>query len=170
MLAAAPNAGGAPDVAVFSGRYINAVDRKGRVSVPASFRAVLAGQGMVGLAAFPTPSGSASLDCCGLDWLDQLSERFASANLYQPDFELAALMTLGEAQQLPFDSEGRVLFPPALVEHAGLQGKAAFVGLGRRFQVWNPDTLETVRREARARAPGILSTLNLPPLPGGGGR
>ncbi len=157
-------------MAVFSGRYVNTVDRKGRVSVPAPFRVVLTGQGLAGLAAFPTPSGSPSLDCCGLDWLDQLSERFASANVYQPDLEMAALVTLGEAQQLPIDPEGRVVLPDVLVEHAGLQGKAAFVGLGRRFQVWNPDTLEAVRREARARAPGILATLNLPPLPGGGGR
>ncbi len=157
-------------MAVFSGRYINAVDRKGRVSVPAPFRAVLAGQALVGLAVFPSPSGSPSLDCCGLDWLDQLSERFASANIYQPDIEMAALVTLGETQQLPFDPEGRIVLPDLLVEHAGLQGRAAFVGLGRRFQVWNPDTLDTVRREARARAPGILATLSLPPLPGGGGR
>ncbi len=157
-------------MAVFSGRYVNTVDRKGRVSVPAPFRAVLAGQGLVGLAIFPTPIGSPSLDCCGLDWLDQLSERFASANLYQPEFEMAALVTLGEAQQMPFDSEGRVVLPPALVAHAGLDGKAAFIGLGRRFQIWHPDKLETTLREARARAPGILSSLNLPPLPGGGGR
>ncbi len=157
-------------MAVFSGRYVNVVDRKGRVSVPAPFRAVLAGQGLGGLAVFPTPSGSPSLDCCGLDWLDQLSERFASASLYQPDIETAALVTLGEAQQLPFDPEGRIVLPDGLVEHAGLQGKAAFVGLGRRFQVWNPDTLDAARRDARARAPGILASLNLPPLPGGGGR
>ena len=159
-------------MAVFSGRYVNTVDRKGRVSVPASFRGVLTGQGqgVQPIAAFPTPSGSPSLDCCGLDWLEQLSERFSSANIYQPEVETAALVTLGEAQQLPFDPEGRILLPASLIEHAGLQGKAAFVGLGRRFQIWNPETLEAVREEARARAPAILPTLNLPPLPGGGGR
>jgi len=157
-------------VAVFSGRYVNTVDRKGRVSVPAPFRGVLSGRDQPGIAAFPTPSGSPSLDCCGLDWLEQLSERFASANVYQHELETAALVTLGEAQQLPFDPEGRILLPATLIEHAGLDGKAAFVGLGRRFQIWNPETLEAVRQEARARAPGVLSTLNLPPLPGGGGR
>lgn len=155
-------------MAVFSGSYANKVDRKGRVSVPAPFRAVLNGQGLHGIAAFPTPNGNHSLDCCGLDWLDQLSERFASANLYQPDFEMAALVTLGAAQPLPFDNEGRVLVPPGLLAHAGITDQVAFVGLGRRFQMWAPATLELAMREARARAPGILAALNLPPLPGGG--
>lgn len=155
-------------MAVFSGSYANKVDRKGRVSVPAPFRAVLNGQSFHGIAAFPTPNGNRSLDCCGVDWLDQLSERFASASLYQPDHDMAALVTLGAAQQLPFDGEGRVLLPAALLDHAGITDQVAFVGLGRRFQMWAPATLDSAMREARSRAPGILATLNLPPLPGVG--
>jgi MraZ protein len=159
--------GGTPDVAVFSGSYVNKVDRKGRVSVPAPFRAVLNGQGLQGIAAFPTPSGSRSLDCCGLDWLNQLSDRFASGGLYQPELDMAALLTLGAAQQLPFDGEGRILLPQPLVAHAGIEEAAAFVGLGRRFQIWAPHSLKAAVEEARSRAPAVLAQLNLPPLPGG---
>jgi MraZ protein len=155
-------------VAVFSGHYINRIDRKGRVSVPAAFRAVLGGQNFHGIAAFPTPNDGRSLDCCGADWLEQLGERFAAAsNLFQQDYDIAALVTLGAAQQLPFDGEGRVVLPAALIDHAGIFEQAAFIGLGRRFQLWNPKTLEAVMRDARARAPAVLGALNLPPLPGG---
>ena len=53
--------------------------------------------------------------------------------------------------QLPFDADGRIILPPVLMEYAGLNEAAAFVGLGAKFQIWEPGALDKRRSEARAQ-------------------
>ena len=56
----------------------------------------------------------------------------------------------GDSVQLALDSDGRMILPEALLEFAKLDGDAAFVGLGRKFQIWNPVTLAARKDKARA--------------------
>ena len=78
-----------------------------------------------------------------VDALDEFSEdRDALSSIF------------ADAQQLAFDGEGRIILPQALCEHAGITENAAFVGLGRTFQIWEPQRFEQPpRRAARARPP-----------------
>ncbi len=57
-----------------------------------------------------------------------------------------------DAQQLPFDGEGRIILPELLCQHAGITETATFVGLGRTFQVWEPQHFEKHQQEMRERA------------------
>jgi MraZ protein len=41
--------------------------------------------------------------------------------------------------ELPFDSEGRVMLPESLTQHAGIGETATFVGCGSTFQIWEPE-------------------------------
>ncbi len=50
------------------------------------------------------------------------------------------------AREMPFDGEGRIILPPAICEHAGIDDRAVFVGRGSRFQIWSPEIYE--RRQA----------------------
>ncbi len=68
---------------------------------------------------------------------------------------------------MSFDGEGRILLPPALVEHAGITERAGFVGMGSSFQIWEPETLLRQKTEARARAREQGLTLPLRRGPGG---
>jgi MraZ protein len=93
-----------------------------------------------------------------LDQLGQFSESYDN---------LAALFA--DAQQLPFDGEGRVVLPEALVQHAGIADHAAFVGLGRTFQIWQPERFAAHQAELRERAHRQGATLPpRQPFPGGG--
>lgn len=69
---------------------------------------------------------------------------------------------------LALDGTGRVSLPKDLIEHAGLENKAAFVGLGSRFEIWNPDRLAERKKNAREYARENKRALRLPPRPGGG--
>ena len=72
-------------MAVFIDTFVNKIDRKGRVSVPATFRAALADQPFQGIVAFPSFQLSA-LHCAGMDWMQSLIESTGSVEDYvDPD-------------------------------------------------------------------------------------
>ena len=50
---------------------------------------------------------------------------------------------------LPFDKEGRVLIPDILRKKALLQSDALFVGMGRKFRIWEPKSFESYEKNAR---------------------
>ena len=43
---------------------------------------------------------------------------------------------------LPFDREGRVLLPDLIRKKAQLENDALFVGMGRKFRIWEPSSFE----------------------------
>ena len=141
----------------FLSTYANKVDRKGRVSVPAPFRAVLSASNFPGLIAYPSLLQPA-VEAFGREVLDQLNARRVSQSLEGGDFEQILLGggdTLVEAvmpiiRELPFDGEGRIVLPATLLDHAGIEDQATFVGRGNRFQIWAPSTFESHQRATLA--------------------
>jgi len=136
-------------MALFLSTYINKVDRKGRVSVPAPFRAALASQafqGVVLLRAHAHPC----LEGFGGDTMEELGRRLDDLDFFSAAQDDLATAIFGEAVQLPFDGEGRVVLPLTLTEFAGIGEQVAFVGMGRKFQLWQPERFEQRRDRARA--------------------
>jgi MraZ protein len=150
-------------VALFLSTFVNKVDRKGRVSVPAPFRAALAGQNFVGVALYPAINSDA-LEGSGLDRIEELVARTDALPEFSEERD-AILGIFADTVKLPFDSEGRIMLPPELCEHAGivLEASAAFVGLGASFQIWEPARFQLHQQERRNRARGVT----LPPRNGG---
>jgi transcriptional regulator MraZ len=137
-------------VALFLSTFVNKVDRKGRVSVPATFRTALAGQtfnGIITFRSFKLPA----LEASGIDRMEEMSARIdALAEFSEERDALASLFA--DAQQLAFDGEGRIVLPEMLCQHAGISEAAAFVGLGKTFQIWEPGRFEKHQQELRERA------------------
>lgn len=69
--------------------------------------------------------------------------------LFSDDHDELATVLFGESIQLAFDENGRISLPQQFLDFAGIEGEIAFVGLGNKFQIWNPKTLE--ERKAAAR-------------------
>lgn len=135
---------------LFLSTYINKLDRKGRVSVPAPFRAALAGQSFNGIVAYPSHRLPA-LEACGIDRMDRLAAALDSAEAFADSHDDVATVVFAEARQLPFDSEGRVILPPDLAAAAGIIENCAFVGCGKSFQIWEPEAFRSHQEEARNR-------------------
>ncbi len=152
-------------MALFVGTVVNKVDRKGRVSVPASFRAALAGQSFAGIVAFPSHTHKA-LECCAIDFMEQLSLSLYEIDTFSAQQDDLASTIFAEAHQLPFDSEGRIMLPAPLLEHAGIGEMAAFVGQGPRFQIWQPKAREAFAVSARERVLREHLTLKVRPPKG----
>lgn len=137
-------------MALFLSTVVNKIDRKGRVSVPASFRNMLAGQSFIGIVALPSFKFPA-LQCAGMDWMERLIARVDALDLYSQAHDDFTASLFADAHSLPFDGDGRVLLPDRLVSHAQLTATAAFVGRGPTFEIWQPATFESYRDEARQR-------------------
>ncbi|MCZ4279302.1 division/cell wall cluster transcriptional repressor MraZ [Kiloniella laminariae] len=152
----------------FLGTFENKVDKKGRVSVPATFRQMLTDQPFQGIVVFRSYRAQA-LEAAGMDFMRRLHESMSSSlDLFSDEHDDLATAILADAHQLSFDGEGRILLPPALIEHANITDRAAFVGKGDIFQIWNTETLEQKKLEARDRARDKKLSLSLNPANKGG--
>jgi len=138
-------------VALFLSTFVNKVDKKGRVSVPASFRTALVGQTFSGVVALPSLTVPA-VEGSGIDRFERLAEGTDQLNPFSEAHDDFAKAIFGRSHQLPFDSEGRIVLPEALIAHAKLGETAAFVGQGRTFQIWEPEAYRAYEREATERA------------------
>jgi MraZ protein len=139
---------------MFVGTHIVGVDAKGRVSIPAVFRAALKGSDTI----YVWPSYKAAcLEAGDLALLETYKEAMARAgDAAREDLEYSIF---SEVRALDFDATGRVSLPDELRRHAGLNGKAAFTGLSDRFEIWAPDALDSRIAEARAQAKEIRAKL-----------
>jgi MraZ protein len=149
-------------MALFIDTFVNKIDSKGRVSVPATFRAALGSQSFPGIVAFPLHKFRA-LRCAGMDWMEDLGRNVNRADFLSEEQDDLTATIFGDTKQLPFDGEGRVMLPDALTSHAGLDGVAAFFGRGPFFEIWEPKALEAYKAEARQRALEKGRTLRLRP-------
>ena len=139
----------------------NKVDAKGRVSVPALYRANIGQggyQGVIVYKSFKHPC----IEGSDLAFMEVLSERIhGDFGFFSDENEALATVLLGKSNQLAFDPEGRILFPKDFLKHANIKDKATFVGLGNKFQVWDPTAyeahyetqLEIAKKEAKKLGP-----------------
>ena len=136
---------------MFLSSYENKIDKKGRVSVPASFRSFLTTQGYNGFVSYPSFSNPA-LECCTQDRIEKLSNSIDTLNPFEEKRDYFATSILSESVNLQFDTEGRVSLTEKLIDHAKIKNNILFVGLGKTFQIWEPKIFEKFKIEARKKA------------------
>lgn len=138
---------------IFLSRYINKIDKKGRVSVPSGYRVALAKENFNGIIVYPSFKNKC-IEVCSMSRLEELSEIIQNLDPYSDERDAFETIVMGEAVQLQFDNEGRVVLPAHLMEQAGISSKACFVGKGLVFEIWNPDSFEEYLNSARKIAEG----------------
>jgi MraZ protein len=139
----------------FLGTHQNRLDAKGRVSVPAPFRAALRalanGDDAASLVLRPSHKHP-----CIEGWpaasFHALAEPLDRLDMFGEDHDDLAFTIYADAHPVETDREGRVVLPEAMVRHANLADAVLFVGLGKLFQIWEPEAAERRRIEARERA------------------
>lgn len=152
---------------LFLSTFVNKVDKKGRVSVPATFRAAVAQQTFQGIVLYRSFT-SPCIEGCGMDFMERLSDSAQTFDAFSTEQDEISALIFADARQLAFDPEGRIMLPEDLIEHAALSETAAFVGKGQTFQIWQPEAYKAIEAEIRARALKNRPTLPLKkPAPGG---
>ena len=133
---------------LFQGSALNAVDAKGRVSVPAFLRSVIERRGdaktivLASHESFPCLSAYdpayAALKHSKLERLFEKEEGNPAAAL---DYQQRNLMAFAATEEVPYDSSGRIVLPPMMRRKGGIEDLALYLGTGETFQIWNPRLL-----------------------------
>ena len=131
----------------FVGKFLNKIDKKGRVSVPALWRPKLLGAEFSGIVAQLT-NGYNSVDGYSQKYLERYQDWLDKQDPLMEGNEYEATLIFGSSM-LPFDREGRVLLPELIRKKAQLENDALFVGMGRKFRIWEPSSFDSYERKAR---------------------
>lgn len=139
-------------MALFVSTYENKVDKKGRVSVPATFRKVLESESFNGIFCFESLS-KPCLQGGGQSYIEMLQaaieQEFDPLTDDQDDF---ATTLLSGSTPLALDGDGRVTLSQDLIETGGFGETVMFVGMGGFFEIWEPSAFAAHREQARVRA------------------
>ena len=136
---------------MFLSGFENKIDKKGRVSVPATFRSHLNSMGYNGFISYPSFNHNA-LEAFSQDRIEKLSSAIDSLNPFEEKRDYFATSVLSESENLQFDTEGRVSISEKLLQHAKITNNVLFVGLGKTFQIWEPKIFDKFKTFARKKA------------------
>lgn len=147
-------------MALFLSTFTNKVDKKGRVSVPANFRAALSEQKYQGIIIYRSFINDC-VEACSMERIERLSESIDGMDPFSDERDAFAATILGGSLQLPFDGEGRVMLPENILEEAGITDQAVFVGKGATFEIWEPKAYAAYAEKARDLAKQQRASLRL---------
>ena len=136
---------------MFLSTYENKLDKKGRVSVPASFRSYLSNLGYNGVICYPSFSNQ-SIEAWPQDRIEKISNTIDSLNPFDEKRDFFATSILSESINLQCDGEGRISLTQKLLKHAKIKNSMIFVGQGKTFQIWEPTIFEKFKVSARKKA------------------
>tara|TARA_A100000164_G_scaffold54885_1_gene43458 strand:+ start:36 stop:503 length:468 start_codon:yes stop_codon:yes gene_type:complete len=120
---------------LFVSKYFNKVDKKGRVSLPSSFRNALPKSNkneIILYKSIKTPS----IEGCGTGRLEEIAKRINNLDFFSDDHDDFSTSIFSEIISINLDKEGRFLIPEELKNYANIKTEAAFFGQGHFFQIW----------------------------------
>ena len=135
----------------FVSKYVNRLDSKGRVSIPAPFRQILTREGQELLFCSPSLDLEA-VDAGGQRLRSEIEAHLNAFEAFSEEREALSTALLGESENLKIDKDGRVVLSDAVKEQADITDSVVFVGQGFKFQIWQPERYEAYRAEATERA------------------
>jgi len=135
----------------FRGEFNQKVDGKGRMSIPADFRTVLA-DGDPRCPETPLPRrvalhGPHLKHCLHAYTIDAMAEIEASILKMPRGSEKrkrASRMILGKSWETEVDKDGRIVLPQRLRQQIGLEGEAVMTAMGDHFEIWNAATYDEI--------------------------
>jgi MraZ protein len=118
---------------MFLGKFEHTLDDKGRLTMPARFRTLLA-DGLVIMS---------STERCLLIYpnaeFQKLFDRVSALPTIDPQAAILRRMLFMNASDAVPDKQNRVVVPQPLRDYAGIAGDVVLVGVGRWVEVWSPD-------------------------------
>ncbi len=146
-------------MALFLSQYVNKIDKKDRVSIPSSFRGFLMNGDFQGVILFCSHNHQCLEGFDGAA-IEDIATRMDDMDMFSGEQDDMATTIFGGSHPLNLDGDGRIVLTQSLKDHAVLTDQALFVGLGRKFQIWNPDHF--VERNKTARASVQSKSITLP--------
>ena len=133
---------------MFRGRFEHTIDSKGRVSLPAKYREILSTN-------YNDRLIITNFDSCLVaypyeEWV-KLEEGFSTHSIMEEDVQTFIHYFISGATEATIDKLGRMLIPPLLRKHAGLEREVVFVGMITRIQIWDKERWDKKFTEAQEK-------------------
>ncbi|MDP2708743.1 MAG: division/cell wall cluster transcriptional repressor MraZ [bacterium] len=138
---------------MFIGEYGHNLDDKGRVAVPAKFRASLKDGAVV----------TKGLDNCLFlytkkEW-QELAGKLAKLPINKANTRAFARLMLAGAMDVDFDNQGRIMLPEYLRKFAALKKKLIIAGLYDRLEIWDEAAWEKYKKGTEKKSADIAEAL-----------
>ena len=146
---------------IFRGTFEHSLDAKHRLTVPAKFRAGLAGGVIV---AITPPTGENSPRSLSI-WPAEAFDEFAASSLaglhpLSPRAELLRTCLYANSWDMELDSANRLMMPPPARAFAALERDVVITGAGTSLQVWNREVYADYNASVLARFPEIAASFD----------
>jgi MraZ protein len=127
---------------MFLGEFQHTIDDKGRLTIPAKFRGLLA-SGMVITRGFDR-----NLIAFSLEGWEELANRVKGLPWSDPQARELRRRVFSGAVDLVPDRQGRVLLPTYLRNFANIDTEVVITGMLDHLEIWNSDAWDPVREAA----------------------
>ena len=134
-------------MSLFLSSYENRLDSKGRISVPASFRASVSNEKFAGVVLFRSFTNNC-IEGFSMSRMEQMASATDQMGIFDSETDDLSAMLFADARPLAFDVTGRIVVPSDLLAHANITDRAVFVGRGNSFQIWNPDAFRMAQEKS----------------------
>lgn len=139
---------------MFIGQYNHNLDDKGRLAIPAKFRAILKKGAVV----------TKGLDNClflySKEQFTKMAEKFSALPLSQSKARAFSRHMLAGAMDVEFDNQGRITLPEYLRSFSGLKKGIIIAGLYDHLEIWNESAWNKYRSESDKNSNAIAEALS----------
>ena len=123
---------------LFVSSFANKIDKKGRVSLPSTFRNVLPKSSKNEIILYKSIKSN-SIEGCGAERLNEIAKRINNLDFFSEDYDDFSTSVFAEIIPTNIDKEGRFLIPEQLKKYAKIENEVLFFGQGFFFQIWEPN-------------------------------
>ena len=146
---------------IFRGTFEHALDAKHRLTVPAKFRAALAGGVVLAVSPETSPGSARSIAV----WTPEDYETFTKAalaglNPLSPQGRDLRRMLHANSYDTELDGANRVMIPPVLMQYAGLGKEVVVAGAGDCLEIWDRAAYAAYNEGVLARFPDIAASFD----------
>ena len=124
---------------LFVSTFFNKIDKKGRISLPSSFRNILPNSNKNEIILYKSIKTN-SIEGCSVQRIDEIAKRIHNLDFFSEDYDDFSSSIFSEIISTKIDNEGRFLIPENLKIYANIKNEAAFFGKGHFFQIWEPNS------------------------------
>lgn len=135
---------------LFVSKFLNKVDKKGRISLPSLFRSALPQSDKNEIILFKSLKYK-SIEGCNGNRINEIAERINKLDIFSDDQDDFATSIFSEIVPTNLDKEGRFLIPENLKAYANISSQAIFIGQGHFFQIWEPKAALERQEQSRLR-------------------
>ena len=145
---------------IFRGTFEHALDAKHRLTIPAKFRAVLAG----GVVLAPSPEIEQGAPRTVAIWQPEAFEAFTNSmlgdvNTAGPTARQLKRLFFNGSADTELDSANRVMIPGHLMSYAGLTKEVTVTGSGECLEIWDRGAHARNFEDVLTRIPDLTASL-----------